>query len=201
MRGGEFSFSGLTDGFKGLVSKFSPSTDAEKCTKAKEAAQEVCSKVNGNEDAGDIEISEMNPPVDDYAATQPMVANDESGGVGVDDYAATQPNDESGGVGDGVGDGVGVDDYAAIKPVTNDDLGGVGDGIGDGVDDYAATPPPSLSPPLSPPSLSPPPLQPPVINNNVTRVGGGRKKSRRKNKNKKQSRRHKKSKSSRKHKQ
>ena len=45
--------------FDDFISKFKPSTDEEKCAKAREAAQEACSNVNGNEDAGDIEMSPM----------------------------------------------------------------------------------------------------------------------------------------------
>ena len=45
--------------FDDFISKFKPSTDEEKCAKAREAAQEACSNVNGNEDAGDIEMSAM----------------------------------------------------------------------------------------------------------------------------------------------
>ena len=190
MHGGEFSLAGLTDGFKGLVSKFSPSTDAEKCTEAKEKAEEVCSNIENLEEPNpsivndDVNVSNneladdarqpANEFADDYAATQPIVTN-----------IATQPI---------------VTNTATQHIVTNDELGNDYDTLANPSLSPPSPPslsppsPPSLSPPLSPPPLSPPSLQTP----NVSGIGGGRKKSRRKNKNKKQSRRYKKSKSSKK---
>ena len=195
MHGGEFSLAGITDGFKGLVSKFSPSTDAEKCKEANEKAEEVCSKVEN-------ENLEPSMPVDDYAATQP-ITNELGVTNELGDYTEPQSIKQQPIVANELVD----DDYnepQSIKqqPIVANEL--VGDayneqpivanklGLGDAYnepDDYAVTlAPPSLSP-LSPSSLQTP---------NVSGVGGGRKKSRRKNKNKKQSRRYKKSKSSKK---
>jgi hypothetical protein len=165
--------------FDDFISKFKPSTDEEKCAKAREAAQEACSKVNGNEDAGDIEMSAMG---DTSLSSSELDASSSP-------TLQQQPSDS---------------DSGALPPQSSDS--GSSPTLQQQPSDFdsgALPPPPSDSGALPPPPYDSGALPPPPSDSGSQPqpVGfGGSKKSRRKHNNKKKSHRRKKSKTSRKYK-
>jgi hypothetical protein len=146
--------------FDDFISKFKPSTPAEKCKAAKEAAQTACSNVEGDIElmpisdtkpvgeapVGEALVDNSTTPVVDYtSSTTPVV-----------DYTSTKP----------------VGDYTSTKPV---DYGATQEDDDD--DDYNNILPKNATPQQQP--------QPQSLDTQV----GGAKKSKKKNKKRSQSHR------------